>query len=151
MKQSISLAKFLSRYANLTGKDLKKVTHDEVKYIFPFLKRASFETVKDNPDLVKNGKVLLVDDGKKQIYYYVPEIKDIDEMEFNREEIDTRIVQDDKVYDYANMSIYELRCLLVRKFNSYRNQCCARHELNKRGIEITKKYKRNNKKITLES
>lgn len=68
-------------------------------------------------------------------------------MRFNREEVDTTITLDDKVYDYVNMSVYELRCLLVRKFNSTRNQYCARRELNRRGIPITRKYKRVNKII----
>lgn len=147
MKNSISLSKFLSRYVSLEGKDLKKVTHKEVKALFPFLKRAGFEDVSNNPILVKSGKVVLVDDGHNEIYYYVPERTEEDKMQFTREEVDKRIVLDDTVYDYVNMSVYELRCLLVRKFNSTRNQYCARRELNRRGIPITRKYKRVNKII----
>lgn len=148
MNNSISLSKFLSRYAALEGKDLKKVTHKEVKTLFPFLKRAGFEDVDRNPELITSGKVMLVDDGHRRLYYYVPEKEhDAQMMQFSREEVDTRIIPDDKVYDYVNMSIYELRCLLVRKFNSTRNQYCARRELNRRGIPITRKYKRIHKKI----
>ncbi len=139
----ISLSKFLSRYACVEGKDLKKLTHEDVEVLFPQLKRTSFEIVFDNPDLLYSGKVLMVYDGKSAIPYIVPkmEIQDMDMMCVSREEEKVKPV-DDKVYDYTSMSIYELRCLLVRKFNSTRNQVCARKELNKRGVEITKKYKR---------
>ena len=139
----ISLSKFLSRYACVEGKDLKKLTHEDVEVLFPQLKRTSFEIVFNNPDLLYSGKVLMVYDGKSAIPYIVPkmEIQDMDMMCVSREEEKVKQV-DDKVYDYTSMSIYELRCLLVRKFNSTRNQVCARKELNKRGVEITKKYKR---------
>lgn len=151
MKNSISLSKFLSRYANVDGKDLKKVRHKEVTTIFPFLKRIPSDAIKSNPGLVTSGKAILVDDGKEELYYVVPKVEYLDDrMEFHREENDNKVVLDDKVYDYTSMSIYELRCLLVRKFNSSRNQYCARHELERRGIPITKKYKRNNK-ILLEN
>ena len=140
----ITLSKFLSRYAFLQGCDLTKVTHEEVKKLFPNIKRSSFEEIENNPDLIYDGNVVLVSDGKKTIPYYVPKIeeKEIEYMDFNREEIKEE-GPDDTVYDYSSMSIYELRCLLERKFNSYRNQCCARNELNKRGIVLRKKYDRN--------
>ncbi len=139
----ISLSKFLSRYACVEGKDLKKLTHEDVEVLFPNLKRTSFEVVLDNPELLYSGKVLMVYDGKSAIPYIVPNIskEDYTIMSVTREEEKVKPV-DDTVYDYTSMSIYELRCLLVRKFNSNRNQVCARRELNKRGIEITKKYKR---------
>ena len=139
----ISLSKFLSRYACVEGKDLKKLTHEDVEVLFPQLKRTSFEIVFDNPDLLYSGKVLMVYDGKSAIPYIVPkmEIQDMDMMCVSREEEKVKPV-DDKVYDYTSMSIYELRCLLVRKFNSTRYQVCARKELNKRVVESTKKYKR---------
>ena len=41
----ISLSKFLSRYACVEGKDLKKLTHEDVEVLFPQLKRTSFEIV----------------------------------------------------------------------------------------------------------
>ena len=49
---------------------------------------------------------------------------------------------DDNHYDYSQLSEYELRQLLRRKFSSYRNQINARRELSQRGIAITKKYNR---------
>ena len=141
---AINLSKFLSRYAYVEGKDLTKVTHKEVKTLFPNLTRCSFDVIKENPNLIYEGVVVLVNDGKTTIPYYVPTL-DFDEalyLEFNREEED-ELEPDDTIYDYESMSVYELRCLLRRKFNSYRNQNCARKELNRRGIVLKKKYDRN--------
>lgn len=143
MSYEISLSKFLSRYAFLEGEDLKKITHDEVKKLFPEFKRSSFEEILDNPELLKSGKVVIVYDGKKKVPYYIPRVeKNTEEfMDFHRESVKERQI-DDNVYDYSNMSIYELRCLLQRKFNSYRNQTSARKELDRRGVVLRKKYNR---------
>ena len=141
---AINLSKFLSRYAHVEGKNLTKVTHKEVKALFPNITRCSFDVIEDNPNLIYEGVVVLVNDGKTTIPYYVPSLdcEDNDYLEFNREE-DEIFEPDDTVYDYEDMSVYELRCLLRRKFNSYRNQTCARRELNRRGIVLKKKYDRN--------
>lgn len=143
---NISLAKFLSRFESLSGKDLKKVTHEDVKVLFPNLKRSTFESIKRNPKLIYTNQVVLVSDGRKVVPYYVPNEQICEEeTEFVREEVEQRKI-DDTVYDYTSMSIYELRCLLERKFNSYRNQVCARRELDKRGVVLHKKYKRSEEK-----
>ena len=44
----ISLTKFLARYLFLTGEDLKRLTHDDVKILFPNLKRCTFERIKED-------------------------------------------------------------------------------------------------------
>ena len=142
----ISLAKYLSRFVSLNGRDLRKVTHDEVRLLFPNIRRASIAEVKKNPSLICTGEVILVDDGRNIVPYYIPQERcENIESEFIREEVKKDKI-DDTVYDYANMSIYELRCLLKRKFNSYRNQACAKMELGRRGIVLHKKYKRSEEK-----
>ena len=143
MKYEISLAKFLSRYKYVEGEDLKKITHEEAIKLFPDLKRSTYEEVSNNRELLANGKIVFVDDGKRKIPYYIPEVlDDIDTMEFHREPV-SPVEIDDNDYDYSSMSVYELRCLLKRKFNSNRNQMNARKELNRRGITLNKKYNRN--------
>ena len=137
MNDEISLAKFLSRYGLMQGKDLKKVRHSDVKKLFPRFKRSSFEEISVNPSLLYSGRVVMVNDGFDSIPYYVPspksdEIKEEEPMLFSRKEIKKRTI-DDRVYNYTDMSIYELTCLLTRRFNSCRNQSCARRELNRRG------------------
>ena len=140
----MSLSKFLSRYVQVKGVDLNHVKHDEVKFLFPFLKRASFDEIKYNRELIYSGKVILVSDGKKTIPYYVPQLEmdvDYEYDEFERQNALTNIV-DDKYYDYSSMSEYELRQLLRRKFNSRRNQKEAKKELLSRGIELKKTHKK---------
>lgn len=143
---TITLAKFLSRFKFIKGRDLKKITHEEVKELFPEIKRTTFEEVERHKELLCTGKYILVNDGKKIIPYIVPEldIENTDYQELNREK-SPEINVDDNNYDFSKLSEYELRQLLRRKFSSKKNQYLARKELNKRGVEITKKYKRTKK------
>lgn len=142
-ENEISLAKFLTRYVLLVGEDLKKLTHEDVKVIFPDLKRCTFEMIRQNPLLVYNGNVLLVNDGHKTIPYYVPKIMDLsdDYTDFVMDE-DEKENFKCKSYDYASMSNYELKLLLRNKFNSYKNRKNARKELEDRGIVMQKKHKK---------
>ena len=41
--KSITLSKFLSRYMAVDGKALTKVSHTDVKTLFPSIQRTSFE------------------------------------------------------------------------------------------------------------
>jgi hypothetical protein len=162
---AISLSKFLSRYANVFGADLKKVTHEEVSVLFPELERASkrelrtkgevLAFIKAHKEELLLGKIVLVSAGRYLIPYYTPVlIEDMDlseeeEMYFEREAVPTRI--NNKVYDYSTLKEFELRNLLRRKFNSSRNQINARKELESRGFAKTRKYRRCNfKKIDIE-
>ncbi len=70
-------------------------------------------------------------------------------MEFSRQ-VDKKPTVDNKKYDYTKMSIYELKCLLRRKFNSYANRRNARKELERRGVVLTKKYSRCKEKRKIE-
>lgn len=146
MYDEISLAKFLARYYNLTGKDLKKIRHEDVKELFPDVRRISFEDLRKKPQLLALGIVLLVNDGHRTIPYFAPELtlKETEYNEINREAIPSTI--NDRFYNYSELNERELRNLLVRKKNSYRNQKAARKELESRGISITKKYNRNDYK-----
>ena len=72
MQNEISLAKFLARYCNMAGKDLSRMTHDDVEVMLPELKRTSFELVEKKPELLAQGIVLLVNDGFRTIPYLAP-------------------------------------------------------------------------------
>ena len=167
MINDISLAKFLSRYASLKGRNLKKLTHDDVKILFPQLQRCSFDDLKEHPEYVYNNIVMFVNDGKHTIPYFVKKIKkdeedletieevegpeiieDIEELEIIREEV-APIQVDDSDYDFSKLTNYELRCLLPRRTNSLRNQSGAKRELNRRGIVLHKDYDRNEVKKLL--
>ena len=143
MKNEISLSKFLSRYCYLTGEKLCKVTHEEVKQLFPQFKRSSFKEINEHPELLMTGKVILVNDGRKTIPYYSQIVEnEYDNYQVLEREEAPKIKIDDERHDYSSMSLYELRLLLRKKFNSVRNQNCARREIKKRGIVLSKKYNR---------
>lgn len=140
---SISLSKFLSRYVCLDGVDLSKVTHEQVKQLFPYLKRSSFEYVDKHPEDVRRGVIVMVSDKYHTIPYYVPTLsEDLSKKQEFKMEFDEVVEKDDTHYDYASMSVYELRKLLNTKFNSYRNSREARRELERRGVVLTRKYNR---------
>ncbi len=161
MIDTISLSKFLSRYCNVKGDSLKKITHEEVKVLFPELSRAKDKAlrtkneilsyIKSNKEDLLYGRILLVSDGHYIIPYFTPVLSTEleDEMQVERH-AEPGIKVDDEHYDYSKLNEYELRQLLRRKFSSPRNQTCARRELHDRGISITKKYRRNDYKIKLE-
>lgn len=140
---TISLSKFLSRYGNLKGDVLNKITHDDVKILFPQFKRTTFEFIRNNQELLHKGEAFLVDDGNRVIPYKVPILSRTQEkyIEVIREE-DKPIIKEEIDYDYVSMSIYELKQLLDRKFNSVNVRRLAQRELNKRGL-VKKKYNRN--------
>ncbi len=138
----ISLSKFLARFGSLKGKVLGDITHDEVKILFPQFKRTTFEYARLNKELISTGKILMVDDGQKIIPYLTPvlEKKDTCLLDVLRED-DEVIEVDCGDHDYTRMSIYELKKLLDKKFNSTSNSRHAKRELESRGI-IKKKYNR---------
>ena len=138
----ISLAKFLARFGSLKGEVLSSITHDEVKILFPQFKRTTFENAKINKELVSTGKILMVDDGQKIIPYFLPIMEDenLFLLDVLREEDEVEVI-DTCEYDYTSMSIYELKKLLDKKFNSKDNSRKAKKELENRGI-IKKKYSR---------
>ncbi len=138
----ISLAKFLARFGYLKGEVLSSITHEEVKILFPQFKRTTFEYARINKELVSTGKILMVDDGQKIIPYFLPIIEDENSflLDVLREEDEVEVI-DTSEYDYTSMSIYELKKLLDKKFNTKNSSKKAKRELENRGI-IKKKYNR---------
>ena len=140
----ISLAKFIARYELIGGACLTKITHEDVKMLFPELKRCSFESIDKDPSLVYLGKVALVNDGRKTIPYYIPLDKDLDKDvveidEFCESEKPKKV---SRSYDYASMSIYELKCLLKEKFAPCKQRILIKKELESRGAILKRKYQR---------
>lgn len=73
--KSVTLSKFLSRFLAVDGMALTKLSHADVKMLFPMLKRASFEYVEKHPEEVMMGRIIMVNDGKKVIPYIVPDVR----------------------------------------------------------------------------
>lgn len=147
--KSVTLSKFLSRFLMVDGMALTKVTHADVKMLFPMLKRASFEYVEKYPEEVMMGRILMVSDGKKIIPYIVPDVRKIEiDMTMMPELIEEKRTGKRET-DYTKMRVYELKKLLNLRFNTYKVSRSARNELENRGILLKKKYKRV-KKVELE-
>ena len=147
--KSVTLSKFLSRFLMVDGMALTKVTHADVKMLFPMLKRASLEYVEKHPEEVMMGRILMVSDGKKVIPYIVPDVRKIEiDMTMMPELIEEKRTGKRET-DYTKMRVYELKKLLNLRFNTYKVSRSARNELENRGILLKKKYKRV-KKVELE-
>ena len=145
--KSVTLSKFLSRFLMVDGMALTKVTHADVKMLFPTLKRSSFEYVEKHPEEVMMGRILMVNDGKKVIPYIVPEVRKIDITMMPKFVEEKRTGK--RETDYTKMRVYELKSLLNLRFNTYKVSRSARNELENRGELLKKKYKRV-KKVELE-
>jgi len=141
MKENIiTLAKFISRYFAVRGSALKKLSHEDVKHLFPNLKRSTFSFIENHPLEVENGNVILVTDGKKIIPYYVPSF---DKMETEEIVIEVETKKEKKtIPNYSDMKIYELKKLLNIRFNGRSVSRRARRELEDRGVVLNKKYNR---------
>ncbi len=132
---TITLSKFLSRYALLDGEALYKLSHKDVKQLFPYLKRASIEKLKEDPTPLENGEVIFVDDGRTVIPYYT---NILDKLPNKIEQVEgTKVTRE---YDYVGMTNNELKALLESKFRSVRTQ--AKKEIKKRGLTLKKKSKK---------
>ena len=148
--KSITLSKFLARYLNFGGEELRKLTHADVKELFPQIERCSYDIIDKNPELLAKGYVMMVTDGRNTIPYKVPSLDYLkgETLEINRKTEPPILIKECK-YNYSKMSVYELKCLLTRKFNASKNRRDAKKELEDRGVVLSKKYvrQRDNKKV----
>ena len=157
----ISVSKFITKYYNLEGKDLKRLNHEKLQRIFRLLEPLEWgeipsydKTVKDGNIMINDsifkghinelvrGEALLIDDGHRIIAYKTPHILSCEMKQENIYRGNQTPVDDDH-YDFSTMEESEIRKHLVRTENSYRNQVEARKELKRRKIPVTKKYDRN--------
>ncbi len=115
--KSISLRKFLMYYCGINNKTLlsNKITHKDLKFLLPELKRVSFDYVLKNIDEVYTGIVVLVEDSTGNYAPYInPKIEEyIEEFDMDLEE--------DKIFesivDLENLNLYAL-AELAKKYKS---------------------------------
>ena len=135
--EKITLSKFIARSYNIQGSELKKMTHDMVKSLFPELKRTSFEYLEKNPSLGAYGEIVLVEDAKgKVIPYFAPEI------DYTIEDVDNVSITFDKAKvekykDVEDMTNYELK-VAVKKTTSIGTLRKVKKELEKRNLKKSK-------------
>lgn len=140
MKNEISLSKFLTHYYELHDANILNMTHDDIKNLFPQIKRLSFDYAKKNKDSLASGKIIMVKDCKGDIIPYVCP-KAIVKSETT---IDTEIVSfpcSRKVKQtYEKLSKEELKDLtnweLIKLLRNYRKHLLSCYEIYR---EIKKK------------
>lgn len=127
--QAVSIPAFLTKVLGLRNNDLMQVelTHSDLMELFPKLERSSFDAILDDPSMVYEGKVVLVQDSMKKFVPYINKgiktlesygIDDVmDRDDWNqdtstwekREKSNGPSLQE---YDLSSMAIYELKELL---------------------------------------
>jgi len=81
----IDLISFLNNYYGINNESLKmnKLTHTDVKILFPMIKRSSFSELQNNMSLVYKGELLLVYDSYGKILPYInPHLEVLDNNEY---------------------------------------------------------------------
>lgn len=145
IKETIGIKKFLKIYYGVTQGEIlsSNITHKDLKFLLPDLKRLPFSYVYKNEDLINSGKVILVSDSFGTIIPYLsPQAEfDIDEDDVFYDEKDSKI---EKAISIENLNIYELSelCKKYKKEHRYKEFRVAYKILK------DKKYKRQrNQKI----
>ena len=77
---AISIQAFLSKYLGVCVEN-KRLTHEQVKHLFPDIERSSFEDIIKSPELIYTGVVILVKDFKGELIPYYNYHKDLNNSE----------------------------------------------------------------------
>lgn len=122
---SITLKKFLILYCGIKSESLgeRKISHEEIKILFPYIKRTSFDVISKNKKCLYSGEIIVVTDSYgKMIPYVKPIIKEENTLEFNVD-VYTQRIEESVIKE--NLSPYELKMLSKRfkqlgRFKEYR-------------------------------
>lgn len=114
---SISIRNFLISYCNIYCEEVLKneITHKDIRVLFPYLKRISFEYVEKNLKQVYTGQILLVKDKFGNIVPYAkPELMEYDDIDVDIElETEEELFED--VIELESLNYHEL-VLLSQKY-----------------------------------
>jgi len=128
---SISLKNFLISYCGICNKDLinNKITHKDIKYLLPDLKRVSYEYLIKNIGDVYTGNVLIVSDSFGNFAPYLnPKLNEYEDINI---EYECEIEKTDKfevAVELENLNLYELSKLSKKykednRISEYRKVC----------------------------
>ena len=106
-EHAISINEFLEKFYGKTDFKDKKLVHENVKSLFPDIKRGCFEDIVKNPELVYTGKVVLVRDCNNKCIPYITGYELIDNGLDDREKLIVELVSaiDKIIHDYKNSLI----------------------------------------------
>ena len=155
---SISLKSFLMIFCGICNETLLqgKISHDDVKHLFPELKKSTFEYLSKNINEIYTGNIILVKDSygfiapyqKPLIEEYI-EIPDIEIIDDKKEKAIEEIV------NLENLSLYELSELGKKykeenRLTEYRKVCRLIKKINNEsGIKDFHKKKEKIKEMNL--
>ena len=154
-KNSISLKKFLMFYYGVCESNIlsHNLTHKDIKILFPYLKRASFDYVLDNIKEIYTGSIIMVRDSiGNSVPYINPKldicIEDYGDMKITEEDMDKTF---EEIIDLENLNLYELVQLAKKykadnRINEYRHVCRL---IRKRKDNDLKIYHENKEKILM--
>jgi len=88
MDMSIDLISFLRNYYGISNSSLKSncLTHNDVKILFPFVERTSFDYVRKNYDYGFKGIIIMVYDSRGNIIPYLNPF--IENIEYDNDKVD---------------------------------------------------------------
>jgi hypothetical protein len=115
---SISIERFVSNILGVKVEDLLRahLTHEDVKEMFPTLKRESFVRVLDDPELVASGKVIFVTDSTNRTIPYINDRKRFIDEEL---QIDFDRVMDPVEWENSEVVVPRYSYEELTKFNTY--------------------------------
>lgn len=135
----LTINKFMTNYYNINGENLNKVTHSNLKEIFPFLNISSLE--EQTEENITMGNIILVIDSKNKIKAYNNPYLNTEEMDNNKKESKAElifVVDDDvDILDKIDsevlkeLNIYELEKVLKlsKAYQDYKMQKLVQKEL----------------------
>ena len=87
----VDLISFLRNYYGINNSSLKSncLTHNDVKVLFPFVKRTSFEHLRLNYDYGHKGIIIMVYDARGSVIPYLNPF--IENIEYDNDEVDNYI------------------------------------------------------------
>lgn len=158
---SITYQKFLRVFYGIDNSSIHftKFTHTELSDMFPYLERASFEEILEEPKLVLTGRIAIVKDFRgKMIPYKVP----IEDIEKNLECMDDyALIYDDNwiisaykdIIHNPDTKYYELQRLAhelkkLQKYDERKNVCKV---LKKRKDPRVRRYKEERVRLYIEA
>ena len=154
---SITLRSFLVSHCCIWKKELfnNKLSHDDIKCLFPYLKRASFGYVLSNIRDVYIGNILLVKDSYNNVVpYFKPKLNEITDIDINEikciDENDANENDSIIVDDIENLTLYEL-IELRRKYKT-QNRIVEYRRISKiirKNSEVTSNREYHKKKVLM--
>ena len=122
-QDSIGIRKFLKLYFGVTSNELlsSDITHKDLKFLFPDLKRLPFNYTYKNEDMINSGKIILVCDSFGTVIPYLSP-----QAEFDFEDEKNGNFEKEKIIEEAinleNLNLYKLSelCKKYKKEHRYK-------------------------------